>query len=190
MRCSPHVGVGAALCPVAGRCVESGPTSLHHRLRGRYKSRRGTSKTRSKCSSSLHRPPRLPAVILHDQRPVSGGVAQCPESRRWPGTDPLWRIGRRRQDAESAAAIERAEGMRAPIRVSGLVVRSERPAIGALGSPGLRTRGFRLSGPTRRRGQGSRPGRRGRRRARSPPPARRHGRRGRGSRWLPRGRCP
>jgi Brp/Blh family beta-carotene 15,15'-monooxygenase len=28
--------------------------------RGRYKSRRGTSKTRSKCSSSLHRPPRLP----------------------------------------------------------------------------------------------------------------------------------
>ncbi|MFM8951561.1 MAG: Brp/Blh family beta-carotene 15,15'-dioxygenase, partial [Planctomycetaceae bacterium] len=30
--------------------------------RGRYKSRRGTSKTRSKCSSSLHRPPRLPVV--------------------------------------------------------------------------------------------------------------------------------
>ena len=38
--------------------------------------------------------------------------------------------GKRRQDAESAAAIERGQGMRAPIRFSGLVVRSERPATG------------------------------------------------------------
>jgi len=37
---------------------------------------------------------------------------------------------KRRQDAESAVSIERAEGMRAPIRVSGLVVRSERPESG------------------------------------------------------------
>ena len=36
----------------------------------------------------------------------------------------------RRQDAEAKAAFERAKGMRAPIRVSGLVVRSERPAMG------------------------------------------------------------
>jgi hypothetical protein len=36
------------------RCVSLSGVA---RRRGRYKSRRGTSKTRSKCSSSLHRPP-------------------------------------------------------------------------------------------------------------------------------------
>jgi hypothetical protein len=49
--------------------------------------------------------PRLPpGAFMERDGSVRG--CPCPESRRWPGTDPSQRIGQRRQDAESAAAIE------------------------------------------------------------------------------------